>query len=68
MDTTQTYAVMDFMLKKKQTIPEFITSDMRVIRFTLIFYYPTPFHITSDLTSMPRLPIWTVSITSHWSP
>ena len=50
MGTTQAYGVMDFILKKKQTIPEFIASDMRVIRFTLIFYYPTPFHITSDLT------------------
>lgn len=50
MGTTQAYAVMDFILKKKQTIPEFIASDMRVIRFTLIFYYPAPFQITSDLT------------------
>lgn len=37
MCTTQSHGVMDFILKKKQTNPEFLASDMRVIRFTLIF-------------------------------
>lgn len=51
MGTGQAYETKNVILKK-QTNPEFIVSDMRVIRFTLIFHCSALSQIISDIPVM----------------